>query len=183
MVKRLLEKNHWFHSCTFDIRDIYHTIGFLRWILKDLQFNLIKVCFRMKCQPSAIICCSLQQHATVWIVLIISPERLVLSYWLRSFLILLSKIETETTHNRQKWKNKTKQKTNKQTNKKTKQNKTKQNKTRRFLTCQCHKIFKGRSSCLFSFQLYFKNYDFCEYRMWNLWQFRENLIFCQLLLS
>ena len=33
----------------------------------------------------------------------------------------------------------------------------------RFLTCPCHKTYREEAVGLFFFQLYFKNYDFCEY--------------------
>ena len=60
--------------------------------------------------------------------------------------------ERLTAHNRQKWK-------------------------RVFLTCPCHKIYRGEAVGLKSCKYTWKITIFVK--MWNLGQYRENLIFCQ----
>ena len=59
---------------------------------------------------------------------------------------------TKTAHNWQKWKS-------------------------RFLTCPCHKIYREEAVGLKSYNYTLKITIFVN--MWNLGQFRENLIFCQ----
>ena len=50
-----------------------------------------------------------------------------------------------------------------------------------FLTCPCHKIYRGEAVGLKSRKYTWKITIYVN--MWNLGQFRENLIFCQYLLN
>ena len=70
--------------------------------------------------------------------------------------IILYNLLYLTAHNWQKWK-------------------------RVFLTCPCHKIYRDEAVGLKSFKYTWKITIFVK--MWNLGQYCENLIFCQLLLN
>ena len=59
----------------------------------------------------------------------------------------------------------------------TDKNKKKKSKPRLFLTCPCHEIYKDEAVGLKSCKYTFENTIYVN--MWNLGQFRENLIFCQ----
>ena len=52
-----------------------------------------------------------------------------------------------------------------------------QNWKRLFPTCPCHKIYRGEADSLKSCKYTWKSTIF--EKMWNLGQYRENLIFCQ----